>query len=199
MTPLSSSTLNKVLTKSQTSHTSSAAYPSELLGAPGIHHFTLLVFAEWSAETSRAKCWSIRVTLPGLTTINSPSIGALYSTILAVLHAAPDKLWGNFLLFQRPDLTSLCHLWSQMEDERQRWSTKRNRRIAARSCSNLTHDCQTHLAQAALKSKGYFPSYSPKSKYEETSILISRNLISLKSSQLRRRITCTLVALPHWS
>lgn len=94
VTSLSSSTLNKALTKLQTIHTLSAASPSELLCVPGIYNFILLVFTEWPAETSRAPlickspaAWSNHHKF----TWYSFAV-CMATATLAVLYKTPDKL-----------------------------------------------------------------------------------------------------------
>ena len=65
---------------------------------------------------------------PGLLTRNSPAMAAVYSTILTVLYTVPDKLRESPLLFQMPGLSSLCHLRSEMEDEKANMEHKKEQR-----------------------------------------------------------------------
>lgn len=102
VTPLSSSTLNTVLTKLHISHVLSAASHLELLCVLGIYCSILHWFAEGSSETSQV-CNSVDLYRScSQASSNSPDMAAVYSTILTVLYAVPDKLRESPLLFQMP-------------------------------------------------------------------------------------------------
>lgn len=97
VTPLSSSTLNKVLTKLQTGHTLSAASHSELLCMPGFYNFIFHLFADSVVKlVEPVIVLSTRVKQMGLIPINSLGITAVDSAILTVLYACcmlvPNKL-----------------------------------------------------------------------------------------------------------
>lgn len=121
VTPLSSSTLNTELTKLHISHTLSAASHSELLCVLGIYCSILHWFAEWSSETSQVTVliYTGRAARPNHP--NSPGMAAVYSTILTVLYAVPEKLWESSLLFQMPPR-------NKMENEKTRMEHKKEQR-----------------------------------------------------------------------